>query len=194
MKTALLAAVIGAGMLAASTAAWPQFYLGAALGQTTFRNACAGAPSGVSCDDRDSAFKFFAGHRFTRRFAVELGVSELGTVEATSESAALNAVDLTAIGAWPLAQHFAIHGRLGVYRGEMDVTSHPVPVPFGAPQPSRGWRSGNNNGRTFGFGASYEPMSNLAARLEWQRFDNLGGNGGPKLEVDVVSLGGLVRF
>src|SRR3989442_14150674 len=124
MKTTLLAAAIGIGTLAASTA-WSQMYLGAAIGQTRSKNACEGAPSGVSCDDRDSAFKFFAGHRFTRHFAVELGVSELGTVEATSERASLNAVDLTAIGAWPLSERFAIHGRLGVYRGEMDVSSHP---------------------------------------------------------------------
>ena len=194
MKTTVLAAVIGAGMLAASTAAWSQFYLGVAVGQTKFKNACEGAPSGASCDDKDSAFKFFAGHRFGGHFAVELGVSDLGTVEAASESAALNAVDLAALASWPLGQHFAIHGRLGVYRGEMDVKSRPVAVAFGAQPPSRGWRSGNNSGRTFGFGASYEPMSNLATRLEWQRFDDLGGNGGPKLDVDVVSLGVLLRF
>src|SRR4051812_7815630 len=106
IKTKTLATLAGAAMLAASSATWAQAYLGLAIGQAKFKNACEGAPSALSCDDKDRAFKFFGGYQFTPHLAVELGIAKLGTAKASSsgssETADLSAVELAAIGSWPL--------------------------------------------------------------------------------------------
>jgi hypothetical protein len=31
-------------------------------------------------------------------------------------------------------------------------------------------------------------------RIEWQRYQNLGGGNGPKLDVDLFTIGALIRF
>jgi OOP family OmpA-OmpF porin len=199
MKSTVLATVIGAGMLAACSAAWSQeaakVYVGAGLGKAKIKNACEGAPSTLSCDVNDSsAFKFFGGYQFTRHFALELGYNDLGAVKASSgDTAKLSALELTAVGLWPLANRFAIYGKLGVFSGEFEVDEAPVPA-INPPPPRMNWRSGSNTGLTFGIGARYELTNAAAVRAEWQRFSNLGGEGGAKLDVDVLSIGALLRF
>ena len=206
MKTLLLAAVIGAGMLGAPCAAWSQldrgnFYLGAAIGETKMKNACEGAPSAISCDDKDNAWKFFAGYQLTPNFAVEVGYNNLGTAKATGsgslgsvETADLSALELTALASWPLGNRFAVYGKLGVFYGEMEAgNDNAVPAVF-PPPPRRGWVSDSHTDLTFGIGASYTLTGNAAFRVEWQRFNGLGGRTAPKLNVDVVSVGALYRF
>ena len=61
MKTRLLA-IAGAMLIAASYPAWPQGYVGVAVGETRMKNACDGAPSSISCDTKDSAIRFFGGY------------------------------------------------------------------------------------------------------------------------------------
>jgi OOP family OmpA-OmpF porin len=193
-------ALVGAAMLAASSAAWSQAYLGLAIGQAKFKNACEGAPGAITCDDKDHALKFFGGYQFTPHLAVELGISNLGSAKATgsgsfgiTETADLSAIELTAVGSWPLASRFAIHGKLGVYEGEMEATDQPVPAVF-PPPPRRGWRSTSSTGLTYGIGASYALTDKAVLRLDWQRYAQLGGESAPKFDVDVLSLGALYRF
>jgi opacity protein-like surface antigen len=199
----VIAASLAALALAACAAAWAQpepgkRYVGAAVGVTKMHNACASAPSSLSCGDR--ALKFFGGYQFTRHLGLELAFNSLGSASASSgESADLMALDASAIASWPLANRFAIYGRLGVYYGQMDAHAAPsVPIPAvfppPPPPPTVGWQSGSNTGATFGLGASYEVTYNGGFRLEWQRFSRLGGSGGPKLDVDVLSFGLRFRF
>jgi len=201
----VIAASLAALAVAACAAAWAQpepgkAYVGAAVGATKMRDACAGAPSSLSCGNRDSAFKFFGGYQFTRHLGLELAFNSLGAASASSgETADLMALDASAIASWPLANRFAIYGRLGVYHGQMDAhapSAAPIPAVFPPPPPppTVGWQSGSNSGATFGLGASYEVTDNGGFRLEWQRFSRLGGSGGPKLDVDVLSFGLRFRF
>lgn len=194
------ALMLGMAMLATSCAASAQGYLGIAIGQANIKNVCQGAASSISCDGKDHAWKIFGGYQFTRSFAVELGLGELGTAEARSsgdalETAALTAVELSAIGSLPIGNRLAVHGRLGIYWGDM-VAGPGIPTPaLGppfVPPPRRNFRSGDNQGATFGLGASYAFIEQAVLRLEWQRYPKLGGE--PKLDVDVVSIGVLARF
>jgi OOP family OmpA-OmpF porin len=196
MKTTALAAIIGAGMLTASSAAWSQLYIGAAIGQSKIKNTCEGAPSAITCDDKDRALKLFGGYQFTPSLAVELGISSLGTAKATgsgsfgvTETAELSAVELTAVGSWPLGNRFAIQGRLGVYHGEMEAGDATVPAVF-PPPPRRGWRSASSTDLTYGIGASFGVSDNALLRVEWQRYNQLGG----EFDIDVLSIGALYRF
>src|SRR6267142_2306337 len=68
MKASTSIALVGALMAAAApAAAWPQAYVGAAIGQSKLEDA------------NDTAAKVFAGYDFTPGFAAELGVHELGS-------------------------------------------------------------------------------------------------------------------
>ena len=59
------------------------FYAGLSLGQSSMTDACTGLPAGVSCDDKDSAWKIFGGYQFSRNFALELGYANLGEAKAS---------------------------------------------------------------------------------------------------------------
>src|SRR5438128_11066499 len=60
------------------------FYVGATVGQAKFKNACSGAGAGVSCDDKDTAWRLLAGYQFNRNLAVELGYHNLGEAKPTA--------------------------------------------------------------------------------------------------------------
>src|SRR5688572_23398817 len=56
------------------------FYIGANVGQSRFRSSCDGVP--VPCDDKDVAWKAYAGYQFHPNFAVEGGYFNLGNTSA----------------------------------------------------------------------------------------------------------------
>jgi len=188
----------------ATSSAWAQGYVGLAIGQAKYRDACAGVPSSITCSSSDTSLRIFGGYKFNPYFAVEAGANTLGAVRAsTGESADLEAVDLSALVSWPLANRFAVYGRLGLYSGDTTARSTPVPAAvFPAaprPPPQVGWVSGNTIGLTYGFGARFEMAQHAVLRLEWQRFDYFGGNdpygfAGPSIGVDVYSIGALLQF
>ena len=202
-----------AALAASSVSAQP--YTGLGIGQARYRDACANAAAGITCESGDTAIRFLVGYGFTPRFAMELGYGALGSARAsTGESADLSAADLSLIGSWPIGNRFSALGRLGVYEGTM-AASHPVantddtvPCPALAPgappgivlppcpppassPPQRGWRSGNHADITYGLGLSYAMTETGVLRMEWQRFQNFDGG---DLNVDLLSIGVLVRF
>ena len=188
-----------------ASCAWAQGYVGVALGQAKYRDACAGAASSISCSSSDTSLRIVGGYKFNPYFALEVGGNTLGTVHAsTGESADLQAFDVSALISWPVAGRFALHGRLGTYFGDTTAgpdTSYPVPAIFPPPPPPPrvGWVSGNTVGGTYGIGATYEMTQNVGFRLEWQRFEYFGGHdpygsGNPTIGVDVLSIGALLRF
>jgi opacity protein-like surface antigen len=205
-------AFVLATLAAASVSAQP--YGGGSIGQAQYPDACAGA-AGITCDSSDRAIRFFVGYGFTPHFAIEWGYGMLGTLRAsTGEAADLSAADLSLIGSWPIVNRFSAQGRLGVYAGTMEglrakaTTEDTPPCPLLAPgappgvvlppcpppaPPQRGWQNGTNTDITYGLGLSYAITQSAALRVEWQRFQNFGGAGGPKLDVDLFSIGAVVH-
>jgi OOP family OmpA-OmpF porin len=123
----------------------------------------------------DTAVKGFAGYEFKPGFAIEGAYQDLGAVSIAGRTGNISAFDVSFIGAWPLGNRFALLGRIGAYRAETSG-------------------AGTNLGPVFGLGASYELTPSAAFRLEWQRFDKLGPDTMPSLDIDVVSIGALYRF
>jgi hypothetical protein len=169
-----------------------QGYLGFSVGQTS----------------NDAVFKLFAGHQFTPDFAAEFAYGALGRVTRGTDSATLEAADWSAIVSWPVSNRFSVHGRFGIYYGGMQVTpaavadtDNTLPVPIAPPggmlsppppaQPT--WQSGTKTGITFGLGASHAMSDRAFLRLDWQRYADFAPSG-PKLDVDLLSLGALFRF
>jgi hypothetical protein len=166
MKTKIVGALVGAICISTAQAQEePKRYLSVAIGQA--------------------------------RMNIEAGYAPLGQASASSgETADLSALDLSVIGSWPVGNRFAVHGRVGVYHGEMEPSGGPgfLPCINCAQPPTRGWREGGNEDLTYGFGATYAMTPASAFRLDWQRYEKLGGGGGPTINVDLVSLGLLIRF
>jgi OOP family OmpA-OmpF porin len=184
MKTKAVIAVLGLAAAAFALPASAQMrmssaYAGFGLGQSKFKDACSGISG---CDDKDTAFKIFGGYQFNPNIAAELGYNDLGKASGGGAEIKATAWELSALGAFPVANQISILGRLGVYHGELK--------PSGIP----GVSSETNNGITFGFGGQFDLNRNIGLRVEWQRFNKMGGGNFEKSNVDVLGISGLYRF
>jgi len=123
----------------------------------------------------DTAARGFGGYQFMPHFAMEGGYQALGSASYNGRSASVSAIDFGFVGAWELGNRYALLGRVGVYRAE-----------------TSGF--GTNLGPIFGLGVSYDLTRNATFRLEWTRYDKLGPDTLPALDIDVLSIGAVYRF
>jgi OOP family OmpA-OmpF porin len=152
----------------------------------------------VSCDDKDTGWKLFVGYQFTPNFAIEGGYTDLGkaTANGVLTGVAVNADgkargwELAAIAAFPLYQQFSIYGKLGVFRANVDASITGTIPGFTATQSV----SAHSTDLTFGAGVKYAFTPNIGARLEWQRYHDVGGDNTGKEKIDLFSLGLLYNF
>jgi OOP family OmpA-OmpF porin len=130
-------------------------YAGAEVGQADFG------------DTDDTAFRVFGGFQFHRNIAAEVGYAFLldkGPVEVT-------ALELLAVGMFPVATNFSILGKLGF--ANVDVEA------FGA--------SDDKIELVFGLGVQYDFTRNLGVRGQWQRYNT-------EEEVDLFTIGVVWKF
>ena len=152
------------------------FYVGVEYGRMHFDNVCA---PGAACDDRSNGGGIFAGLQFSRYIAAELAYRDLGHASVPGGNVKADATEADAVLNLPLYRGFSVLGRVGLFHATTKGETH----------------SENKNGVTFGWGGQYDFTPNFAARLEWQRYPDLGGDSfGAKTNVDAITLGGLVRF
>jgi OmpA-OmpF porin, OOP family len=183
-----LVAIITAALFAAPAIAQDQgFYAGLSLGQTKVKDYCGQfAGTGVSCDDKDTAWKVFGGYQFNRHFAAELGYTDLGEAKATFgglyETIKANAFELVGVGMLPVVDRFSVFAKLGLYRGETEDETN---FGFNAKE--------TNTDITFGFGARYD-FGKLGVFGQWQRYADFGGGEIGESDVDVISIGLLFKF
>jgi len=196
-RKAFVGGVVAAGIWLTSTAVFAQnFYAGASLGQAKMKDACEGVT--ISCDNKDTAWRLFAGYQINRNFAAELGYADFGkskasgtvsgaSVDATAEA---NAWDLVGLGIWPIGNQFSIYGKLGAYHGKVKGSGT---VSFGGAT-GTGNTSGSNNDVTYGVGAGFDFNRNLGLRAEYQKYKDVGDDNSGKSDIDVISIGVLYRF
>lgn len=197
-KAAIVALGIGAAVIAGPASAQSttaqylsHAYLGGGIGQSKAKDGCSGVSgTGVSCDDKDTAFKLFAGYQLNRNFAAELGYTNLGKVNASVPGASTDIKtqlgELSAIGAFPVWQELSIFGRLGGYYADAKME--------GALTGSK-----KTGGFTYGAGVQYDFMRNLGVRGEWQRYakikareDATGAEG--ESDYDLLAINVIWRF
>lgn len=167
------------------------FYLGAGVGNARSGDRCVGI-----CEGKDWTWNVYAGYQFNRHLAVEGGYSHLGehttsttlttggTVTAQLKS---KAFELVGVGFLPLTDNFSLYAKLGLYRYDTDATASGLLV---------GTSSETGTEFTGGLGMQYTFARNLAARLEWQRYADVG-TGVIGLEKDGISvwrLGARYKF
>src|SRR5882672_10762538 len=104
------------------------FYVGASVGQSKFKGACEGLPAGVSCDEKDTAWRILGGYQFNPNFAAELGYHNFGETKASgggvTANVKANAWELVGVGLFPVANQFGIYGKLGAFHGEAKLDSN----------------------------------------------------------------------
>lgn len=173
----------------------PGFYIGGALGQSSFDVECAGT---TSCDDSDSSWKIFGGYHFNKHFAVEFGYADLGQTTASVPVPPFNVNiafettvwDLVAVGSLPIADRFSIFGKAGLYMADTEVNGSAAGLGSVS-------ESDNNTDLIYGIGARFDFTRNLGVRLEWQRYQDVGGEFfgvTAETDVDVISAAVIWKF
>jgi len=166
------------------------FYVGAAAGQSSYREICrdfdssAGAPGAFNCETREATGgKVFAGWRFHRNLAVELSYLDFGKARATGVvggadtegKMATKAAGLSAVGLLPVSEELWVFARLGGLQTQTRSTLNGVDLA--------------SHGETeihTGIGAMYQFSRRWAARLEYERSSDV--------KIDFISLGAQYRF
>ena len=196
----LLAAVLTVGLGLSSIPAFAQgagFYAGGAIGQAKLKDACTPEPGLVinSCDNKDTAWKIFGGYQFNANFGAELGYVDLGkgTVTGTilgipfTGSRKAKAFELVGVGTIPLADKFSAYGKLGFARWDADASATVGGFSASA--------SENGTDLTYAIGLKYDITKTIGARLEWQRYKDIGKEATTgKSDVDLLSVGVVFKF
>jgi OmpA-OmpF porin, OOP family len=174
------------------------FYLGAKVGQSKLKGACDPTPgiTLTSCDDKDTAWGVFAGYQVNRYFGVETGWTDLGEASASAPvlgfpvnvSVSAKGWELVGVGSIPLSEQFSAYAKAGAYRWR--VKGNVAVAGIGSASVSE---SGTDF--TYGLGLRFDFTKSLGARLEWQRYNDLGDeNTTGKGDVNLWNLGIVFKF
>lgn len=192
-----LAAVLGLVAAAAAAPAKAQgddgIYIGGSVGVSHYYEGCKSFL--VPCDDRDTAWRIFAGYRFNRYFSLEAAWFDLGEASGdglfggvqTHLTEHAEGFDFGGVFYWPVWNRLNLIGRVGVHQTRMKIEQT---------QPS-GTASvaGNNTGYYIGAGAQYN-LGVIGLRAEWVRYGDVGTTGATIIQddVDFFNVGLLWRF
>lgn len=157
---------------------------------------------GADCtgDSKDTGLGIFAGYRFNRNFAFELGYVDLGSVTAelmnstriegarldAEGSAQLdaNGIMASALISIPIGPHVSVFGRLGVLAWDADLSANASGtiriggrrITFDDLREAGQSRSGTD--AAYGAGMRFAFNENMAIRAEFTRFETIDVNSG----------------
>lgn len=154
-------------------------HVGASVGSSKLRADCPVSP----CDDRDQAFRLFAGGSFNDTFGAEIGWVNLGEWGRGGDDTDSQALDLAVTAGFPLGRNSSIFGKLGAAYARSEVGSGAAGLATGKED---GW------GPRVGLGAKIGLTDNWAIRGDWDRYRiKLPGT---KEDVDTLTLGAQYTF
>jgi len=158
-------------------------HAGVSAGESKFRRDCQ-FTNVFDCDQRDSAWKVYAGGRFNDIFGLEAGYTDFGTVRAAGGDTKAWAVPVTLLIGAPIGNRFNVFGKIGGLYGHTDVDAAPSTLLDRGHKTGWGW--------TGGVGAAFRVTPNLDIRADWDRYrmDFVGGD----QDIDMLSAGVQFRF
>ena len=197
-RRAVLAVASAVGLLGISNAATAEdWYVEVGFGQSEVVDFGCGSPLFATCsaDDTDSSYSIHGGYRFHENMAVEFGYTYLGSAKADGTlppAVPFNAdfeswaYDVTAVGTWPVSERISVFGRIGFanWKREADIF-----IGGGV-----GFTSMSDSGTdpVYGFGAEFAAHEQVAVRLQWQRFSDVGGDDTGESDIDVISVNAVI--
>lgn len=187
MKKTILTAII----LAASSASYADNgYMGFGIGQAS-NDACSDQPANSSCTDSKTVGRVIGGYQFNSNFAIEGAYASLGEAELKDLNSSAkveidgSAFSLSLIGIAPLSDNWALYGKAGMGRWNVDLS-----VNDGAGTSVSGDDSGTDP--VFGAGLMWtiDKGSNLRFEFERQTVGLEDASDGffEDVDVDTVSL------
>jgi len=191
--------LVSFGLLAAAAAgpaaAQDQgLYLGGSVGYSQFKDSCKQLP--VPCEGEDTAVRAFGGYQFNRYVAVEGGFANLGKAtgagslgpgaQGSFQREVKEAWDLTAVFGIPVTDQLSALVRGGMYRARTTLNVQQTGFPDTHD-------AGTNSGFNYGAGAEFR-LGHIGVRAEWQRWENVGVGSTGEDDIDVFSVGLIIRF
>jgi opacity protein-like surface antigen len=181
-KTALLFLFVASTPAMAQD--YPTPYVGFGFMQGHAKGACAGiGVVVVTCDNKDTSWKFLAGYKFSRIWSVELGYTDFGRVReigaATQAHIETSAAEISLLGSLPITSDFSAFGRVGGYHAKAELSNA-----------ARGQKSTSN--LTLGAGLQYDLGRHVGLRAEWQRYMSIKARNdttGAQASFDVNTFG-----
>lgn len=197
-RAARAAGVAGAGAMLLSASVFAQtpassgtgWYTGFGLGQSRlgFKTGdfAIGPPgTGLSFDDSNAAFKFFAGYRILPWLAIEGGYDNLGNNPVTFSNAAgtarmsyrVDALKFAGVGSFAFGNTgFSAFGKLGFgyTRARGNTSNFPTVLARGNFS-ERDWQLSP----LIGAGVQYQLPRGLALRAEYEHYNEVGDSGFP---------------
>ena len=160
-----------------------------------------GITSTTSLDRSNTGWGANLGYRFGPYFALEGGYADLGKSSYTSAATA-PAVDslqgsfkahawyLAPVGMYPISDRWSLLGKIGLTRASTNLSASSI---TGATAPSG--ISHSDTGWLLGVGTTYDITRNVYAKLEFDRFGNIGdSNTTGHTDVDQLGIGIGLRF
>jgi hypothetical protein len=192
--------LLGGTLAGAVRAADSPWYMGVGAGvsrtdiQAGLRGELDFSQAVLNFDKNTSGWKLFAGFQLIDPLAVEVSYIDLGAHEgdgkigdtiAIGMDVESRVVSVDALARMSLLPALSLLARAGIYHWSSEASV--LVDALG----SRDFLAENENGVrvNFGFGAQLD-LGSLGARLEWQRFDNLGGGA----DYDLFMLSGIYSF
>ena len=169
-----------------------KFYIGAGVGHSDQKDSCDGIAG--SCDDTDTAWKLFVGYKFNPYISAEGGYIDFGESDAddvilgipVSAEAEVDGFFLAGIGSWPINERFSVFGKLGVLFWDVEVDASGGGVSVSEDE--------TGTDILFGLGGEYSFTNQLAARIEWERFDGVGDSDVGNTDIDLFSASLIFSF
>lgn len=207
-------------LILASQVASADWYIGASVGQSkidaesgeieaAFLIDDAFVATGTSLDETDTGWKAYVAYRILPVFAVEATYADLGeasfltTIESAPPpndaltpfeilgTATADGFQLSAVLELSLVGPISLIGKVGAFRWEAEFTEEIVET--GA---IRVARTEAEVDALYGVGLQVSMSDSIAARVEWERLENVGeGIGGRSgRDLDFISAGLILRF
>lgn len=168
-------------------------YLGASVGQSRIKDFCPNIlPVGTSCDDRSSAYGVFLGYQVNKYLGVEVGYTDLGEFKASGSGTNLTnkvqGVELLGVGTIPINPQLDVYGKVGVLSWEDKQSCTGTSCVFGSQKET-------GTDLTYALGAQINFTKNVAGRVQYQRYQDVGEDATTgKSDVDVMSVGIVFKF
>jgi OmpA-OmpF porin, OOP family len=156
-------------------------HAGLSFGQSKMDDACV---AGFSCDDKDQAFRLYAGGRFNNAVGLEAGLMNIGKFDRGGGRTDGWGLDLALVAGVPIGANSAIFGKLGAIYARTEVDG--VAVPDFDRGKERGF------GPRYGIGGQVGLTPQWAVRADWDRF-RMPMPGG-KEDIDTLMLGVQYTF
>ena len=129
----------------------------------------------VAASEHDQAIKLFGGYRCNENLGVEVGYTALGSFTksvivggaSVKQDGTARSVFGVATGRMPVAESFALHGRLGLSFGKVSGTNL---------LPEGDNLMGSKTSVLFGLGAEYRPMPNVALTVNYDSYGKLSNS------------------